>query len=103
MLVFSPPGDLPYSKTEPISPASLALAGRFFYHCNMWEEVISKYKLPEFFKYKDPGPKREVRDKNSIMSQLVWTYFNIKNLEDELGKKKKNPRKGNSKQLTKGQ
>ena len=61
--------------------ASLALAGRFFYHCNMWEEVISKYKLPEFFKYKDPGPKREVRDKNSIMSQLVWTYFNIKNLD----------------------
>ena len=81
MLVFSPTGDLPYTKIEPTSPASLALAGRFYYHCNMWEEVISKYRLPEFFKYKDPGPKREVRDKNSIMSQLVWTYFNIKNLD----------------------
>ena len=68
MLLFPSPGDLPYSKTERTSPASLALAGRFFHHSNMWEEVISKYRFPEFFKYKDPGPKREVRDKDAVMS-----------------------------------
>ena len=31
-LPFPPPGDLPYPGTEPTSPASHALAGRFFYH-----------------------------------------------------------------------
>ena len=33
-LLFPPPEDLPNSGTEPASPASPALAGGFFYHCD---------------------------------------------------------------------
>ena len=32
-LPFPLPGDLPDPGIEPLSPASSALAGRFFYHC----------------------------------------------------------------------
>ena len=36
-LPFLPPGDLPNPGIEPASPKSLALTGRFFYHCTTWE------------------------------------------------------------------
>ena len=35
-LPFPPPGDLPDPGIEPMSPASPALAGRFFYHWAIW-------------------------------------------------------------------
>ena len=40
-LPFPTPGDLPNPGIEPTSPASPALAGRFFlYHCAIWEALL---------------------------------------------------------------
>ena len=38
-LPFPPPGDLPDPGIKPRSPASPALAGRFFYHWATWETL----------------------------------------------------------------
>ena len=43
---FPPLGDLPNPGTEPMSPVSPALAGKFFYHCATWEALLyTKYYL----------------------------------------------------------
>ena len=36
-LPFPTPGDLSDPGIEPVSPVSLALVGRFLYHCTTWE------------------------------------------------------------------
>ena len=40
---FPTPGDLPDPGIKPISLASPALAGRFFYHCATWEAYMFVY------------------------------------------------------------
>ena len=42
-LPWPPSGDLPHQRTEPMSPESLALTGRFFTTSTTWEAFSIKY------------------------------------------------------------
>ena len=44
-VAISSPGDLLNPRIKPVSLTSLALAGRFFYHCSTWDALWSNISM----------------------------------------------------------
>ena len=68
-LPFPPPGDLPNSRTEPVSPASPELAGRFFITEPPWKPFIKG--IPRSIKKK----KKKIKIKKKIPKKKNFFFI----------------------------
>ena len=68
---FPPPGDLPEPGTEPMSPASLALEGRFFYHWATREEIVVS-------KERELGSRGgETAEPSKLFENIIFSFMNF--------------------------